>query len=145
MRTPNEVTTILELQRKGWGAKRIARELGISKDTVKRYMQVGGWQLYGLPMWRKALDECSPWVAEQYLKHRGNADVVRQELARHKGFQVSLRTIERAVTPLGRQLRAVDRHFSARHSGMLARHSPRTSPGPALLLNVHSGLELLGQ
>jgi hypothetical protein len=42
MRTPDEVTTILELQGRGWGAKRIARELGISKNTVKRYLQAGG-------------------------------------------------------------------------------------------------------
>ena len=44
MRTPDEVTSILELQRKGWGAKRIARALGISKNTVKRYLRAGGWQ-----------------------------------------------------------------------------------------------------
>ena len=46
------------------------------------------------------------WVAEQYLKHRGNADVVRQELQRELGMQVSLRTIERAVAPLRRQMHA---------------------------------------
>jgi DNA-binding NarL/FixJ family response regulator len=39
MRTPDEVTSILELQRKGWGAKRIACALGISKNTVKRYLR----------------------------------------------------------------------------------------------------------
>ena len=33
-------------------------------------------------------------------RHRGNADVVRQELAAEKGIVVSLRTVERAVTPL---------------------------------------------
>ena len=46
MRTPDEVTAILELQRSGWGAKRIARELGISKNTVleivKRSRAEGG-------------------------------------------------------------------------------------------------------
>jgi DNA-binding NarL/FixJ family response regulator len=46
MRTPDEVTAILELQRKGWGAKRISRELGISKNTVRRYLRAGGWQPY---------------------------------------------------------------------------------------------------
>lgn len=49
MRTPDEVTSIVELQRKGWGAKRIARVLGISKNTVKRYLRAGGWQPYGRP------------------------------------------------------------------------------------------------
>jgi DNA-binding NarL/FixJ family response regulator len=39
--TPDEVKAIVELQRKGWGAKRIAREFGISKNTVKRYLRAG--------------------------------------------------------------------------------------------------------
>ena len=76
MRTPDEVTTILELQRRGWGAKSIARELGISKNTVKRYLQAEGWQPYRRPARGKRLDDHAQWVTEQYLKHRGNADVV---------------------------------------------------------------------
>lgn len=106
MRTPDEVTAIVELKRKGWGAKRIARELGISKNTVKRYLRAGGWQPYGRPSRAKVLDKHLPWVNEQYMKHRGNADVVRQELQRQFRQQVSLRTIERAVAPLRRQLNA---------------------------------------
>jgi transposase len=106
MRTPDEVTAIVELQRKVWGAKRIARELGISKNTVKRCLRAGGWQPYGWPSRAKVLDDRLQWREEQYLKHRGNADVVRQELQRQFGLQVSLRTIERAVAPLRRQLNA---------------------------------------
>jgi transposase len=68
MHTPDEVTTILELQRRGWGAKRIARELGVSKNTVKRYLQAGGWRPYRRPIRPKRLDECGQWVAEQYVK-----------------------------------------------------------------------------
>lgn len=107
MRTPEEVALIVELQRQGWGAKRIARELGLSKNTVKKYLRSGGWQPYGRPSRKKALDEHAAWVEEQFLKHHGNADVVRQELQRHYQLQVSLRTIERAVAPLRRQIHAV--------------------------------------
>jgi len=32
-------------------------------------------------------------LAERFRRHRGNADVVRQELAREHGVRVSLRTI----------------------------------------------------
>jgi len=106
MRTPGEVTVILELQRKGWGTKRIARELGISKNTVKGYLYVGGWQPYGRSSRAKVLDDRLQWVQEQNLMHRGNADVVRQELQRQFELQVSLRTIARAVAPLRRQLNA---------------------------------------
>jgi len=106
MRTPEEVTTILELKRQGWGAKRIAKELGISKNTVKAYLLKGGWVPYGRPKRKRLLDGQEAWVAESYLQHHGNADVVRQELGRQFGLEVSLRTVERAVVPLRRQLKA---------------------------------------
>jgi hypothetical protein len=53
MGTLDQVTTILELQRKGWGVKRTVRELGIGKNTVKRYLPAGGWQPYGRNCRRK--------------------------------------------------------------------------------------------
>jgi hypothetical protein len=39
------------------------------------------------------------------VAHRGNADVVWQELASEKGIEVSLRTLARAVAPWRRKLR----------------------------------------
>ena len=53
-----------------------------------------------------ALDGHAPWLAERFRRHRGNADVVRQDLARELGIEVSLRTVERAVAPLRRELLA---------------------------------------
>lgn len=108
MLTPNEAVTIVELKRKGWGAKSIARALGISKNTVKRYLHDSGWQPYGKPARHKTLDEHAQWVADKYLQHHGNADVVRQELQKAFGLEVSLRTVERAVAPLRRQVRALE-------------------------------------
>src|SRR5262249_21891400 len=37
------------------------------------------------------------WLRERLIRHRGNADVVRQELKAEKDLEVSLRTVERAV------------------------------------------------
>jgi transposase len=45
-------------------------------------------------------------VAERFRRHAGNADVVRQELLAEKGIALSLRTIEREVSPLRRDLAA---------------------------------------
>ena len=45
-------------------------------------------------------------MAERFRRHAGNADVVRQELAAEKGIKLSLRTIEREVAPLRRELEA---------------------------------------
>jgi transposase len=53
-----------------------------------------------------ALEPHTEWLAERLRRHRGNADVVRQDLARELGIEVSLRTVQRAVEPLRRELRA---------------------------------------
>jgi transposase len=44
--------------------------------------------------------------SRRFVRHRGNADVIRQELAAEKSIVVSLRTIERAVQPYRQELAA---------------------------------------
>ena len=41
MLEPVEVSAVLRLNELGWGAKRIARELGISRNTAKDYIAAG--------------------------------------------------------------------------------------------------------
>jgi transposase len=106
MRTPDEVAAMVRLKALGWGAKRIAAELGCSRNTVRRWLQNGGWRPMASPSRSKKLDGLASWLAERFRRHAGNADVVRQELAAQKGIVVSLRTVERAVAPLRRELRA---------------------------------------
>lgn len=101
---PEDVTVMLRLAQLGWGAKRIARELGCERNTVKRYLRQGGWQPYGSPKRASKLDGLQDWLAENFKKHAGNADVVRQELKTVHGIEVSLRTVERAVKPLRQEL-----------------------------------------
>lgn len=106
MRTPDDVSAMIKLRDLGWGVKRIAGELGCSKNTVKRWLGIGGWQRCGSPSRSKKLDGLADWLAERFRRHGGNADVVRQELAAEKGIETSLRTVERAVAGLRRELRA---------------------------------------
>jgi transposase len=106
MRTPEEVSAMLALQARGWGTKRIARELGCSRNTVKRWLSEGGWRLASTVSRRESLDGLEDWLSERVRRHAGNADVVRQELLAEKGISVSLRTVERAVAPLRQALRA---------------------------------------
>ena len=107
MRTPNEVAAMLRLKALGWGIKRIARELGCSHMTVRRYVAEGGYRTFRRPVGRpRALAGLDEWVAERFRRHAGNADVVRQELLAEKGITLSLRTIEREVAPLRRNLAA---------------------------------------
>ena len=44
MLEPEAVTTIVRLGQSGWGAKRIARTLGIARNTVRRYLNAGFYQ-----------------------------------------------------------------------------------------------------
>src|SRR3954453_13471749 len=105
MRTPDEVAAMLRLKALGWGIKRIARELGGSHMTVRRYVAAGRYVPYRRPVGRpRALAGLEGWLAERFRRHGGNADVVRQELLAEKGIALSLRTIEREVAPLRREL-----------------------------------------
>ena len=100
MRTPDDVAVMLGLRALGWGSRRIAAELGCSRNTVRRHLEAGSWLEYGGSRRSRVLDGLEDWLAERFRRHRGNADVVRQDLAREHGLVVSLRTIERAVAPL---------------------------------------------
>ncbi len=81
MRTPDEVAAMLELKRRGWGAKRIAREFGTCPKTVRRYLRQGGWMGYARGRRAVTLAGMEGWLEEHLVRHGGNADVVRQELA----------------------------------------------------------------
>src|SRR5215210_3675895 len=94
MRTPDEVAAMLRLHGLGWGTRRIAAELGCDRETVQRYVAAGGWAPYrrrpGRP---RKLAGHGAWLAERFRRHRGNADVVRQELEAELGVRVDLRTV----------------------------------------------------
>lgn len=106
MLAPQEVQRMLALSALGWGAKRISGELGCSRNTVRQYLRRGGWRAMDVSSRGSCLEPHREWLAERLRRHRGNADVVRQDLARELGIEVSLRTVQRAVEPLRRELRA---------------------------------------
>ena len=97
---------MLHLRALGWGLRRIAREFGCSKNTVKRYVGADGWMAYSRRAGGGKLEEQEAWLKERFFQHHGNAEVVRQDLVREQGIDVSLRTVERAVAPFRRLLTA---------------------------------------
>jgi transposase len=109
MRTPDEVAAMVRLKGLGFGVKRIARALGCSPVTVRRYLAQGGYVRYRRRARGRRLAGLEDWLAERFRQHAGNADVVRQELLAEKGIAVTLRTVERAVAPLRQELRAAAR------------------------------------
>ena len=71
--TPDEVAAMLRLKSLGWGIRRIAKELGCSHMTVRRYVAEGGWVAYrgrGRP---RALAGHEEWLADCFRRHAGNA------------------------------------------------------------------------
>jgi len=106
MLEPEAVTTIVRMGKLGWGAKRIARELGMARNTVRRYLDAGGWMPYRQPPRASALQGHEAWLRERFVQHRGNCDVVRQQLQRELGIQTSLRTVERACRVYRQELEA---------------------------------------
>lgn len=99
MEPPHVVDKILHLSAEGWGKRRIAKELGVSPNTVKHYRRQGKWQPYNLPNRIKRLDALDVWLEQMFTLHKGNAEVIRQELIRQHNVQADLRTVERAVKP----------------------------------------------
>lgn len=107
MQEPEAVAAMLRLQSLGWGSKSIAKGLGCSRNTVKRYLRQGGWSPYAKRRPRGQLNGLEGWLRDRFVQHRGNADVVRQELKSEHGIAVSLRTVERAVAGYRRELSAI--------------------------------------
>jgi hypothetical protein len=101
MKTPDDVADMLRLKGCGCGLKRIGRHLGCSHHTVKVYVAAGGVKPFRAPERRKRLDGLEDWLRERFIRHRGNADVVRQDLLAEQGLAVSPRTLQRAVRKSG--------------------------------------------
>jgi transposase len=129
MKTPDDVAEMLRLKALGWGIKRIARQLGCSHHTVKDYVAAGGVKPFKAPARAKLLDGHEDWLRERFLRHRGNADVVRQDLLAEKGLGVSERTMQRAVQPYRQALKAE----------ALATTRFETPPGRQLQIDLASG------
>ena len=99
-----EVMSMVRLHQCGWGAKRIAKEFGCARNTVRRYLREGGVITYrGRPR-VSALDGLEDWLRERFFRHEGNADVIRQELAGGDGGIIRLRLVEGRGRRRGRGL-----------------------------------------
>jgi len=98
-----EVKGLFGLRRLGWSIKAIARELGISRNTVRAWVRRGegaGRPVVGRP---RVLERHEGWVRERFLAGVRNGDVLRQELA-ERGIAVSVRTVERCIKPVREQV-----------------------------------------
>jgi transposase len=106
MLKPEVVDRIRELAGRGLGSKRIARLLGVSRNSVRRYLAGAPVGYQERPKARR-LDAAALREVQDLFETvaAGNAVVIQQELAA-RGLPIGLRTLQRAVAPLRRERRA---------------------------------------
>lgn len=73
---------------------------------MKHYVAAGGAVPFRTPRRPKTLGGHEDWLRERFVRHRVNADVVRQEHLAEKGLAISLRTLQRALQPYRQALKA---------------------------------------
>jgi transposase len=103
------VRQLRELRRQGWGSKRIARELGIARNTVLRYLRGGeAAERQERPTaWRLDSEQRVEAVRLLETTAEGNAVVVARVL-QDRGVDASLRTVQRAVEGYRQAKRAAE-------------------------------------
>ena len=104
---PEEVVRMRVLAGMGWGSKRISHEVGVARNTVRRYLRGGaGAEVQERPG-RRRLSEDDRREAERLFREEagGNAVVVR-DLLLARGVVADVRTIQRAVRESRRRMRA---------------------------------------
>jgi transposase len=133
MLEPEVVDRIRELSGQGFGSKRIARELKIARNTVRRYLAGATAGYQERPAARRLNRDTLRKVHRLYgSTAEGNTVVIQQELAR-QGIPVDLRTLQRAVAPLRREERA----------GALATVRFETEPGQQIQIDFGEKVVLI--
>lgn len=105
---PEVVRQIRGLREQGWGVKRIARELGLARNTVRRYDRGGrAAEVQRRPKaWALDAEERARAVALFESTAEGNAVVVADLLAQ-SGAEASVRTVQRVIEPHRREKEAL--------------------------------------
>lgn len=106
MLEPEVVDRIRELSGQGLGSKRIARMLGVSRNSVRRYLAGATVGFQERPAARRLDGDALREVRDLFGSvAEGNTVVIQQELA-SRGIHVELRTLQRAVATQRQEERA---------------------------------------
>jgi len=102
------VRQMRDLVARGWGVKRISRELGLARNTVRRYLRGAPAEVQERPGARCLTDVARSEALSIFEgAAEGNAVVVARLLA-ERGIEASVRTVQRAVEERRRGMRADD-------------------------------------
>jgi len=109
MLDPEIVVQIRALRRLGWGTKKIAREVGCARNSVRRYLREGADAETQTRPGAWTLDSEQQSLARSLLDGAaaGNGVVVQQLLA-EQDVEVPLRTLQRVLAPHRQEKRAAE-------------------------------------
>jgi hypothetical protein len=92
------VREIIARKERGTGIKRIARELGVDRKTVKRWRRLGGWQPRRPQLRRRLIEQFTEFIAQRGPEVGWNGVVLHRELA-GLGFSGSYQQVQRYLKP----------------------------------------------
>lgn len=117
---PELIRQLRTLHEQGWGARRIARELGMARNTVKRYLKGGvGAETQQRPgAWCLSAEERALALELFDGQAEGNAVVVA-DLLQERGLEAGVRTVQRVLS----------RHRAERLAAAVATVRFETEPG----------------
>ena len=98
------VREMVARRERGDGIKRIARELGVDRKTVKRWLRVGRWQPRQSQRRKRQLDRFAEFIERRAPEVGFNAVVLHREL-QGLGFPGGLMQVQRFVRPYRDQRR----------------------------------------
>lgn len=67
MLQPEEVAAMMRLHELGWGAKRLSKEFGCARNTVRRYVRASGDVTFRKPVRKTAFDGLDDWLRERFF------------------------------------------------------------------------------
>lgn len=97
MKSAEEILRMRMLFRQGWSKRRIAAELGISRNTLERYLNVKPEPLRPPATSKKKLDICLEWLRHQKLTAEEDSEILWQRMQEEMHVNVSQRTLQRAI------------------------------------------------
>ena len=106
MMKSDEVEAMLHLHVLGWGFEAHREGVRVQQEHGETLRGGRRWMPYGRRAGGGKLEDQEAWLKDLFFRHRGNAEVVHQDLLREQSIDVSLRTVERAVAPFRRLLTA---------------------------------------